>query len=60
MRLNPGVNLTNSGRTVINGTIAQPVVFTPTNRVAPEQRAGAWGGWIMRGAGADSPRRPQS
>jgi len=49
VRLNAGVNLTNSGRTVINGTLTQPVVFTPTNRVAPEQRAGAWGGWIMRG-----------
>ena len=49
VRLNPGVNITNTGRTVINGTIAQPVVFTPTNRVAPEQRTGAWGGWVMRG-----------
>jgi len=47
--LNAGVNITNSGRTVIDGTIHQPVVFTATNRVAPEQRAGAWGGWIMRG-----------
>ncbi len=47
--LNPGVNITNSGRTVINGLIPQPVVFTATNRVAPEQRPGAWGGWIMRG-----------
>ena len=49
VRLNPGVNLTNSGSTIINGTTVQPVVFTPTNRVAPEQRTGAWGGWIMRG-----------
>lgn len=49
VRLNSGVNLTNSGRTVINGTTEQPVVFTATNRVAPEQRTGAWGGWIMRG-----------
>ena len=24
-----------------------------TNRVAPEQHAGAWGGFIMRGAGAE-------
>ena len=47
--LNPGVNITNSGRTTIDGNIYQPVVFTATNRVAPEQRAGAWGGWIMRG-----------
>ena len=49
VRLNPGVNITNSGRTVIDGTTLQPVVFTATNRVAPEQRPGAWGGWIMRG-----------
>ena len=49
VRLNPGVNLTNSGLTLINGTTTQPVVFTSTNRVAPEQRPGAWGGWIMRG-----------
>ena len=47
--LNGGVNITNSGRTVIKGSIDQPVVFTATNRVAPEQRFGAWGGWIMRG-----------
>jgi hypothetical protein len=49
VRLNAGVNITNSGHTVINGTPAEPVVFTATNRVAPEQRAGAWGGWFMRG-----------
>ena len=49
VRLNPGVNITNSGTAIINGTTTQPVVFTATNRVAPEQRAGAWGGWIMRG-----------
>jgi len=53
VRLNPGVNITNSGRTVINGTTTQPVVFTATNRVAPEQRAGAWGGWFLRGASAE-------
>lgn len=53
VKLNGGVNITNSGRTVINGTIAQPVVFTSTNRVAPEQRNGAWGGWFLRGAAAE-------
>jgi len=52
VRLNPGVNITNTGRTLINGTATQPVVFTPTNRVAPEQHAGAWGGWIVRGPSA--------
>ena len=53
VRLNAGVNITNSGRTVINGTPVQPVVFTATNRVAPEQRTGAWGGWFMRGAASE-------
>lgn len=50
--LNPGVNITNSGRTEINGTALAPIVFTAGNRVAPEQRTGAWGGWLLRGAGA--------
>lgn len=53
VRLNAGVNITNSGRTVINGTPNQPVVFTATNRVAPEQHAGAWGGWFMRGTASE-------
>ena len=53
VRLNPGVNITNTGRTIINGTATQPVVFTPTNRVAPEQRTGAWGGWFMRGPASE-------
>ena len=50
VKLNPGVNITNTGRTLIHGTVTQPVVFTPTNRVAPEQRTFAWGGFFMRGA----------
>ena len=50
--LNPGVNITNSGRTEINGSAPAPVVFTAATRVAPEQHTGAWGGWIMRGAAA--------
>jgi hypothetical protein len=53
VKLNAGINITNSGRTVINGTVEQPVVFTSTNRVAPEQRTGAWGGWFLRGASAE-------
>jgi hypothetical protein len=53
VRLNGGVNITNSGRTVINGTANQPVVFTATNRVAPEQHTGAWGGWFMRGTASE-------
>jgi hypothetical protein len=53
VRLNAGVNITNTGRILVNGTVTQPVVFTPTNRVAPEQRTGAWGGFFMRGATAE-------
>src|SRR6185503_7820991 len=34
------------------GTVTQPVVFTPTTRVAPERRNGAWGGWFIRGSTA--------
>ena len=51
--LNPSVNITNSGRTVINGTTEQPVVFTAATRVAPEQHTGAWGGFLLRGASAE-------
>jgi len=51
--LNPLVNITNSGRTVINGTREQPVVFTAATRVAPERHAGAWGGFFLRGASAE-------
>ena len=53
VRLNPAVNVTNIGRILINGTTTQPVVFTATNRVAPEQHTGAWGGFIMRTPGAE-------
>jgi hypothetical protein len=53
VKLNAGVNITNTGRTVINGTTNEPVVFTSTNRVAPEQHTGAWGGWFLRGTTAE-------
>ncbi len=53
VKLNPGVNITNTGRMIINGTATQPVVFTSTNRVAPEQRTFAWGGFFMRGAASE-------
>jgi hypothetical protein len=52
IKLNPLVNITNTGRVVIDGTLDQPVVFTATNVVAPERNAGAWGGFVMRGATA--------
>lgn len=50
--LDPAVNITNSGHTVINGTREAPVVFTAQNRVAPERPAGAWGGFLLRGSSA--------
>ncbi len=53
VRLLPGVNITNNGRIVLRGTRSAPIVFTATNRVAPEVRAGAWGGFVMRNAGAE-------
>ena len=52
IKLNPLVNITNSGRTVINGTTERPVVFTSTNRVLPEVRTHAWGGFFLRNAAA--------
>ena len=55
IRINPLVNITNSGRTIIDGTVNQPVVFTSTNAAAvlPEVRTYAWGGFFIRGAGAE-------
>jgi hypothetical protein len=52
VKLNPLVNFTNSGLLVINGTADRPVVFTATNVVEPEKNTGAWGGFLLRGAGA--------
>ena len=54
VKLNPLVNITNSGKTVINGTVDRPVVFTSTNSaVLPEVRTYAWGGFFIRNAGAE-------
>lgn len=53
IQLDPLANITNSGRLVINGTLAEPVVLTATNLVWPERNAGAWGGLIMRGSAAE-------
>lgn len=47
IKLNPLVNITNNGTMIINGTIEEPVVFTSTNIVYPEEHTGAWGGFIM-------------
>lgn len=49
IKLDPLVNITNSGTLTINGTTARPVVFTSTNVVWPEKNAGAWGGFLLRG-----------
>ncbi len=53
IRLMPGVNITNNGRIVLRGALQSPIVFTATNRVAPESHAGAWGGFVMRNSGAE-------
>jgi len=42
VRLNPGVNITNNGHVLIQGTEEQPVTFTPISRAQP------WGGFFMR------------
>jgi hypothetical protein len=49
VRINPLVNIINSGSLNIEGTLAQPVILTPMTRPAPERNTGAWGGIIMRG-----------
>ncbi len=53
IRLDPLVNITNSGRMVIEGTADEPVVWTAEGVVGPEQPEGAWGGFILRGAAAE-------
>ena len=40
--LNSGVNITNDGAVIINGSVEQPVVFMPNSRSQP------WGGFFMR------------
>lgn len=42
--LNSGVNITNDGAVVINGSVEQPVIFMPNSRSQP------WGGFYMRSA----------
>ncbi len=41
VRVHPGVNITNDGSLIINGTVEQPVVFTPVSPAQP------WGGFLM-------------
>jgi hypothetical protein len=53
VRLMPGVNITNNGRILLRGSKSNPIVFTATNKVAPEVHSGAWGGFVMRNAGAE-------
>ncbi|HTD66927.1 MAG TPA: hypothetical protein VK846_10405 [Candidatus Limnocylindria bacterium] len=40
--LNSGVNITNNGAVVINGSVEEPVIFMPNSRAQP------WGGFFMR------------
>jgi hypothetical protein len=49
LKISPLVNIVLNGTLVINGTLDQPVVFTPIIRPAPSQQTGAWGGLVMRG-----------
>lgn len=42
IRVFPGINITNNGALIVNGTLEQPVVFMPNTRSQP------WGGFIMR------------
>ncbi len=51
VRLDYLATITNYGQILINGTLSNPVVFTATNRVAPERNAGAWGGFLLKGTG---------
>ena len=48
IRLNGGIDITNNGSVVINGTADQPVVFMPTVRSQP------WGGFISKTLNAGS------
>ena len=41
VRISPGINITNDAALVINGTVEQPVVFTPVSPAQP------WGGFLM-------------
>jgi len=45
VRLNAGVNITNNGSVIIDGTVEQPVVFMPNSTNQP------WGGFFMRTSG---------
>ena len=40
--LNAGINITNNGALVINGSVDEPVIFMPNSRAQP------WGGFFMR------------
>ena len=52
IKLDPLVNIINTGTVTIDGTLTRPVVMTATNRVAPEVHTHAWGGFVIEGATA--------
>ena len=47
VRLNAGINITNFGRINLQGSTAQPIVFTPVTRNQP------WGGFWLNGSELD-------
>ncbi|NQV36265.1 MAG: hypothetical protein HQ515_26470 [Phycisphaeraceae bacterium] len=49
IKVDPLVNIINSGAVIINGTLTRPVVMTATHHVSPEVHTHAWGGFVMRG-----------
>jgi len=52
IKLDPRVNIINSGEVTINGTLNRPVVLTSTKHVSPEVHTHAWGGFVIKGADA--------
>lgn len=52
IKLDPLVNIINSGTVIINGTLTRPVVLTAAQHVSPEVHTHAWGGFVMKGANA--------
>ncbi|MBN2508582.1 MAG: hypothetical protein JXQ71_18040 [Verrucomicrobia bacterium] len=52
VKLNRFMTMTNRGTITIRGTTEQPVVFTATGPVAPDDNTYAWGGFIIRGSSA--------
>ncbi|MCF7976377.1 MAG: hypothetical protein K9N55_21345, partial [Phycisphaerae bacterium] len=52
IKLDPKVNIINSGEVAIHGTLTRPVVMTASHHVSPEVHTYAWGGFVIKGDGA--------